>query len=81
MINIVKEDKYKDKDKDKDNNEKYYNSVDNKNIIECKLNKNIFNPAKNSPINNWQYRLIKRINNLDNYDLSNLDSFKLNVIN
>ena len=35
----------------------YYNK-------ECELIINKFNPAKNSPPSNWQFRLIKRINSL-----------------
>tara|TARA_B110000971_G_C19715036_1_gene366023 strand:- start:331 stop:579 length:249 start_codon:yes stop_codon:yes gene_type:complete len=80
MINIVKEDNIENKFVDKI----YHNMFDkniNKKIIECKLNKNIFNPTKNSPINNWQNRLIKRINDLDNLDLLKLDSFKLDTLN
>lgn len=82
MINIVKEDNKQDNKED--NNKIYYNMFDkntNKKIIECKLNKNIFNPTKNSPINNWQNRLLKRINDLDNLDLLKLDSFKLHSLN
>jgi len=29
---------------------------------ECKLDVQFFNPEKNSPPNEWQYRLMKRIN-------------------
>ena len=32
------------------------------NPIECKLDVQFFNPEKNSPPNEWQYRLMKRIN-------------------
>ena len=80
MINIVKEENFVNNIDDKI----YYNIL-NKNIkkndVECKLNKNIFNPTKNSPINNWQFRLIKRINNLDKCDILKLDSFKLDLLN
>ena len=75
MINIVKEEINENNINDiKDCNILNKNK---KKIIECKLNNNIFNPTKNSPINNWQYRLIKRLNDLDKYDLLKLDSFKL----
>ena len=62
----------------------YYNILNKnikKNVVECKLNKNIFNPTKNSPINNWQCRLIKRLNDLDKCDLIKFDSFKLDLLN
>jgi len=32
------------------------------NSNECKLDVQFFNPEKNSPPNEWQYRLMKRIN-------------------
>ena len=35
-------------------------------IDECRLNINIFNPGKNSPPNEWQFRLLKRINSINN---------------
>ncbi len=34
--------------------------------IECKLNINNFDPMKNSPPNDWQIRLEKRLKNIDN---------------
>jgi hypothetical protein len=34
-------------------------------IKECSLNIHSFNPTKNSPPNEWQFRLIKRINSLN----------------
>lgn len=34
--------------------------------IECKLNVNNFDPMKNSPPNDWQIRLEKRLKNIDN---------------
>ena len=38
------------------------------NIKECSLNIHSFNPTKNSPPNEWQSRLIKRINSLNYLD-------------
>ena len=32
---------------------------------ECSLNIHSFNPTKNSPPNEWQFRLIKRINSFN----------------
>ena len=56
------------------NNSKFNNNIQNieKNIdnklsnnsIECSLHS--FNPTKNSPPNEWQFRLIKRINSINN---------------
>jgi|TARA_Y100000389_G_scaffold157416_1_gene158527 hypothetical protein len=40
-------------------------------IKECSLNINSFNPTKNSPPNEWQFRLIKRINSLNSLDNNN----------
>ena len=37
-------------------------------IKECSLNIHSFNPTKNSPPNEWQFRLIKRINSLNSLD-------------
>ena len=37
-------------------------------INECCLNKHFFNPMKNSPPNDWQSRLMKRITNLNFVD-------------
>lgn len=37
-------------------------------IKECSLNIHSFNPTKNSPPNEWQFRLIKRINSLNTLD-------------
>ena len=34
--------------------------------IECRLNTNNFDPMKNSPPNDWQIRLEKRLKNIDN---------------
>lgn len=79
MINIVKEENNDINIHDKKNN--FLNKKFKKNTIECKLNNSIFNPTKNSPINNWQFRLIKRINNLDKCDILKLDSFKLDLLN
>ena len=42
---------------------------DNKNNIEYSLNIHTFNPTKNSPPNDWQYRLLKRINSLKSFNL------------
>ena len=51
-----------------ENIENYFKK--NKNMTnEYSINVNIFNPTKNSPPNEWQFRLIKRINSLkDCYD-------------
>jgi len=35
---------------------------------ECSLNIHSFNPTKNSPPNEWQFRLIKRINSFNTLD-------------
>tara|TARA_X000000368_G_scaffold404971_1_gene381618 strand:+ start:4574 stop:4813 length:240 start_codon:yes stop_codon:yes gene_type:complete len=35
-------------------------------LNECRLMIHSFNPSKNSPPNEWQFRLIKRINSLNN---------------
>tara|TARA_B100001175_G_scaffold59809_2_gene48425 strand:+ start:131 stop:391 length:261 start_codon:yes stop_codon:yes gene_type:complete len=35
---------------------------------ECSLNIHCFNPTKNSPPNEWQFRLIKRINSFNTLD-------------
>lgn len=40
------------------------NLLINDNIIEYRLNNNIFNPTNNSSINDWHKRLENRINNL-----------------
>ena len=40
-------------------------------IKECSLNIHSFNPTKNSPPNEWQFRLIKRINSLNSLDNNN----------
>tara|TARA_B100000780_G_scaffold114291_1_gene80089 strand:- start:1606 stop:1836 length:231 start_codon:yes stop_codon:yes gene_type:complete len=40
-------------------------------INECSLIIHTFNPSKNSPPNEWQFRLIKRINSLNSF--SNLN--------
>ena len=40
-------------------------------IKECRLNIHSFNPTKNSPPNEWQFRLIKRINSLNSLDNNN----------
>ena len=44
------------------------NIIDNMNIInkEYIINMNSFNPMKNSPPNNWNCRLLSRINSLNN---------------
>ena len=46
-------------------------NIDNKlsnNSIQCSLNS--FNPTKNSPPNEWQSRLIKRINSINSINNS-----------
>ena len=53
-----------DENKKKLNNEDK-NREQNKEI-ECKLNVNNFDPMKNSPPNDWQIRLEKRLKNIDN---------------
>lgn len=67
QINIIK----------KSNNpceQKIENNVQNKlsknytSTKECSLNIHCFNPTKNSPPNEWQFRLIKRINSLNSLD-------------
>tara|TARA_B110000967_G_scaffold208263_1_gene259874 strand:- start:245 stop:514 length:270 start_codon:yes stop_codon:yes gene_type:complete len=40
-------------------------------IKERSLNIHSFNPTKNSPPNEWQFRLIKRINSLSSLDNNN----------
>ena len=53
--------------------EKIENNIENKifnkyNFInECSLNIHCFNPTKNSSPNEWQFRLIKRINSLNKF--------------
>jgi hypothetical protein len=53
-----------------DENNKNLNNQDKKikqnKEIECKLNVNNFNPMKNSPPNDWQIRLEKRLKEIDN---------------
>tara|TARA_B100001250_G_scaffold397957_1_gene405653 strand:+ start:519 stop:779 length:261 start_codon:yes stop_codon:yes gene_type:complete len=41
------------------------NKFKSNSIKECSLNIHSFNPTKNSPPNEWQFRLIKRINSLN----------------
>jgi len=43
----------------------------NNNSQEYSINVNTFNPGKNSPPNEWQFRLIKRINSYNLIDQSN----------
>ena len=38
---------------------------------ECSLNIHSFNPTKNSPPNEWQFRLLKRINSFNTLDNNN----------
>ena len=47
-----------------DNN--YNDNNDNNDNNQYSLNIHCFNPTKNSPPNEWQYRLIKRINSFNN---------------
>jgi len=49
-----------------DENKKNLNNQNKE--IECKLNVNNFDPMKNSPPNDWQLRLEKRLKNIDNKD-------------
>lgn len=52
--------------------EKVENNIQNKlnnNNNEYSLNTHIFNPTKNSPPNEWQYRLIKRINSFNSRNI------------
>lgn len=53
-----------------DDNNNYYEYCKNGNKItdlnEYSLNIHCFNPTKNSPPNEWQSRLIKRINSFNN---------------
>tara|TARA_Y100000996_G_C22541751_1_gene650268 strand:- start:1499 stop:1774 length:276 start_codon:yes stop_codon:yes gene_type:complete len=55
---------------DDNNNNNYYEYCKNGNKItdsnQYSLNIHCFNPTKNSPPNEWQYRLIKRINSFNN---------------
>lgn len=55
---------------DDNNNNNYYEYCKNANKItdlnEYSLNIHCFNPTKNSPPNEWQSRLIKRINSFNN---------------
>ena len=52
------------------NNNTHYEYYKNDNKItdfnQYSLNIHCFNPTKNSPPNEWQYRLIKRINSFNN---------------
>tara|TARA_B100001175_G_scaffold314433_1_gene323763 strand:+ start:1314 stop:1592 length:279 start_codon:yes stop_codon:yes gene_type:complete len=56
MINIDNKNKYNLENFLADKNQKNENS----------LNMHIFNPLKNSPPNSWHYRLLNRINSLNN---------------
>lgn len=51
---------------------KAINQICKKNLYnianECSLNIHSFNPTKNSPPNEWQFRLIKRINSFNTLD-------------
>lgn len=49
--------------------DKFNKSIDN--YTEYGLNSHKFNPTKNSPPNEWQYRLLKRINSLNFNDIVN----------
>lgn len=40
-------------------------------VNECSLIIHTFNPSKNSPPNEWQFRLIKRINSLNSFSNQN----------
>ena len=40
-------------------------------INECSLIIHTFNPSKNSPPNEWQFRLIKRIHSLNSFSNQN----------
>ena len=50
--------------KNNDVNDNHNNEIN----IEYNLNTHIFNPTKNSPPNEWQFRLLKRINSLQFID-------------
>lgn len=53
------------------NIEKFENNIENKlknnSLNECSLIIHSFNPTKNSPPNEWQFRLLKRINSLHSF--------------
>tara|TARA_B110000305_G_C19352226_1_gene594886 strand:- start:328 stop:579 length:252 start_codon:yes stop_codon:yes gene_type:complete len=40
-------------------------------LNQCSLIIHTFNPSKNSPPNEWQFRLIKRINSLNSFSNQN----------
>jgi hypothetical protein len=63
------------------NIKKSYNTIENNiekklfkksdSVDECSLIIHTFNPSKNSPPNEWQFRLIKRINSLNSFSNQN----------
>ena len=61
-----------DNNDNNDNNDNHYEYCKNDNKItyfnQYSLNIHCFNPTKNSPPNEWQFRLIKRINSFNTLD-------------
>lgn len=53
-------------DENKKNLNNHHEEIEQNKEIECKLNINNFNPMKNSPPNDWQIRLEKRLKKIDN---------------
>ena len=68
---ICKQEKYKYFDEYTKNIIKNKLCINSDLFYECSLNIHSFNPSKNSLSNEWQFRLIKRINSLNSLENNN----------